>query len=330
MKEKFDKLDKSSRVTPLLKIRLVDCNQPAASRSAILSIWNADECSFDLRENSFIEITSVSANGIRGKDLLLTANGRAKIRNIDAQSMTDVHISIRRKCYQLADICESAFAPNFDEFDVVGYVLHVGPIAETKFQTVYFVDSQHRILHVKCWNGIKQYALDGVIKEGTILAIANLEWRTINSKSSSGWPQAFVNERTTITANPKSQVMIDRLRRLSNCFTEMVDVTAYIEECMSLIHERRDSGNSSAHSATILSDFNLSPMNRTLNHSKNESASKSRVKKKMELLKVYKSPPRTPAMNVSRGSISTLRRQFKSPMPTLIPNKTANNQENET
>lgn len=332
VREKYDKKREHSNATPLLKIRLLNCDEPGATRPAILSIWNANECYFDLREDSFVEITSTSAHGLRGKDLLITANRRTKIRNIDNQTMTDAHITIRRKCHQLGDIDADTFKPEFNEFDVVAYVLDIGPVADNKFQNVYFVDSRQNLLFVKFWSGLKQYAFDDVIEKGKILAIANLEWRPMHGKSQSGWPQAFVSDLTTFSAKPKSPAMIERLRQLSDSFKGMADEAAYIDECMSLIHERRDSGNSSAHSATILSVSNSSPMNRTLNtssSSKKEGAPKSRTKMRLERLKVYKSPPPTPAMAVTRGSISTLRRPFKSPMVTAIP-KTAQNQENET
>lgn len=330
VKEKFDKKGENSKATPLLKIRIVDCDHPTASRSGILSIYDADECYFNLRENSFVEITSVCANGLRGKNLLITANGRSKIRNVDTHTMTDVHITIQRKCYPLADLTDDSFKPNFNEFDVVACVLHIESNAESKFQTVHFVDSQRNILHVKFWNGIKEYAFDDIIEEGKILAIGNLDWRPLNRKSKSGWPQAFVSDLTTFSANPKSRAMIDRLRQLTDCLKGMVNETAYLEECMSMVHERRDFGNLPANSMTVLSVSNSSPMNRSLATSKAESASNSRTKTKMERLKVYKSPPPTPAMNVSHASLSTLRRPFKSPMPTALPIKTAHNQENET
>lgn len=322
-----------TKATPLLKVRIVNCDAPATNRPAVLSIWNANECSFDLRENSFVEITSASANGLRGKDLLITASRRTKIRNIDSQTMTDGHITIRRKCHQLGDIDADSFKPEFNEFDVVAYVLEIGPVADNKFQTVYFVDSRQNLLFVNFWSGLKQYAFDDVIEKGRMLAITNLEWRPMHVKSQSGWPQAFVSDVTTFSTKPQSPAMCERLRQLSDSFKAMADEGAYIGECMSLIHERRDSGNSSSHSATVLSISNSSPMNRTLNtssSSKKEGAPKSRTKMRMERLKVYKSPPPTPAMAVTRGSISTLRRPFKSPMVTALPTKTAQNEENET
>lgn len=330
VKEKFDKRAQNSKATPLLKIRIVDCDRPATSRSAILSIWNADECNFDLRENSFVEMSSVSANGLRGKDLLLTANRRTKIRNIETQTMTDAHITIRRKCYQLVDINGDSFKPSFNEFDVVAYVLHIEPVADSNFQIVSFVDSRANILHVKFWQGLKRYAFDDVIEEGKLLAIGNLEWRPLDGKSQHGWPQAFVTDLTTFSANPKSHAMTERLRQLTECFGRMPNKAAYVEECLSLVHARRDVGNVSTDSTTVLSISNSSLTNRTLNTSKMEKASKSRAKMKIDRLKVYKSPPTSPAMPVTKRSISTLRRPFKSPMTVTIPIKSANNQENET
>lgn len=275
-------------------------------------------------------MSSVSANGLRGKDLLLTANRRTKIRNIETQTMTDAHITIRRKCYQLVDINGDSFKPSFNEFDVVAYVLHIEPVADSNFQIVSFVDSRANILHVKFWQGLKRYAFDDVIEEGKLLAIGNLEWRPLDGKSQHGWPQAFVTDLTTFSANPKSQAMTERLRQLTECFGRMPNKAAYVEECLSLVHARRDVGNVSTDSTTVLSISNSSLTNRTLNTSKMEKASKPRAKMKIDRLKVYKSPPTSPAMPVTKRSISTLRRPFKSPMTVTIPIKSANNQENET
>lgn len=330
VRDKLDKEGASLKARPLLKIRIVDCEQPTASHSAILSIWNANEYYSDLRENSFVEVTSVCASGLRGKDLQITANGRTKIRNVDTRSMTAAHLTVLRKCYHLADINDDSFKPNFNEFDTVAYVLYIEPISEKKFQTVYFVDGQHNILHVKFWKEIKQYAFDDVIEVGKILAIVNLDWRPTSAKSKSGWPQAFVGDLTTFSVNPKSPAMVERLRQLADCFKGMENEAEYREECMSMIHERRDTRNTSSNSTTVLSASNSSPMNQTLNTSKAENVKKSRGKIKMERLKVYKSPPAPPAMNVSHTSISTLRRPFKSPMVTTVPIKIATNQENET
>lgn len=329
VKEKYDQKAKNSSATPLLKIRIVDCEQPTTSRSAVLSVWGADESYFDLRENSFIEITGASASGLRGKDLLLQANGRTKIRSVDQPSITNAHNTVRRKCHHLADINADSFTPHFNEFDVVACVLHIEPLANSRFQTINFVDSQQNILLVKFWNGMEQFGFDDVIRVGEILAIGNLDWRPANRKSKSGWPQAFASDMTTFSASPKSHVMVERLRQLDASFRGMADKDAYLEECMAIMRERCDSGNSSRSSTTLLSVTNLSPMNQTLNTSKSADTSRSRAKMKMEQLKVYKSPPPPPAINVSGTSMSALRKPFKIPSTTAMQLRDADNQENE-
>lgn len=337
VKEKLDEKGELRRSTPLLKIRIVDCDYPMVpmvNRAAVLSIWNADESYFDLRENSFVEIMHASANGLRAKDLLITANKRTKLRNITTQSITDAHIQIQRKCYPLVNIkIDGTFKPHFNEFDAVAYVLFVEPFGDSKFQTIYLVDSLRSILLVKFWNGLKHYAFDNIIESGQFLAICNLEWRPSDTKSATGQPQAFANDLTTFTETPKSQEMIESLKQLSECFKKMADETAYIDECMTLINERPNSGNtlnSSAHSTSILSVSNhrtseASPMNHSLNNS-----AKRLAKMKIERLKLYKSPPPAPAIVASDSSISALRRPFKSPFATIPVRTDSHNQENET
>lgn len=203
-----------------------------ADLSVLLSIWDIDEWYFDLSENTFVEITSVSASCLHGTDVLLTTNGGTKIRNIYNQVMTEAHMAMQRKCYDLADIGVDSFMPQYNEFDVVAYVLDIGPISNNNFQTVYFVDSRRNILLLKFWIGIKQYAYDDIIKKGKMLAIAILEWRRIYGKSQSNWPQAYVSNLTIFSDNPKPPAMIERLHQLSNSFKQMIDKAAYIEECI--------------------------------------------------------------------------------------------------
>lgn len=332
VKKKMSETDGSSPAKNLLKIRVVDADHPTNSRAAIISIYNVDESHHDLSENTFIDVTHVSANGMRARDLLITANNRSKIRKIHSKPMTNALKPIARNCFGLADVNGDAFKPKFNEFDVVAYVLHIeNAMAETRFQTVHFVDERQHILHVKFWNGLKHYAVDDIIEEGKILVIANLEWRSQHAKSTSGWAQAYASDLTTFSANPKSKILSQRLREFSESFNRIANVNDYVDMVMSLIHERRDSGTPSSGQTSVLTVSNSPTNSRTLNDSNTENSSQQRTKRKIEMLSGYKSPPRIPKL-VTRGALSsTLRRPFRSPMPSAAAIRNVlQNQENVT
>lgn len=319
MKRRIDEADGSSQVKALLKIRVVDADHPTSSRTAILSIYNVDESHHDLHENTFIDVAHVFANGMHARDLLITTNSRSKICKIHSKPMTNGLTPIARNCFRLADVNDTAFKPTFNEFDVIAYVLHI-EIArtDTPFQTVYFVDEHKNILLVKFWNGLKHYAVDNIIEERKILVIANLEWRSQHTKSTSGWPQAYASDLTTFVANPKSEMMSQRFREFTESFKQIAIVDDYIDAVMKLIDEQRDSSKivPSSGQTSVLSPSSGSNNNSTIHNSIIKNKMIPRSKTNIKMLYGHKSPPRLPKL-VTHGALSsTLRQPFRSPMIT--------------
>lgn len=345
VKQKLETEKTRPTSTPLLKIRIIDAHKPNG-RSAILSIWNANESHYSLKENSFIELGNVSATGVRGKDLQIAAGKRTTFQINNSIQAQPIHHSLARECIELSVINSKNFAPNFNEFDTIAYILCIADAIDMKFQSIYVVDAKQNILCIKFWNGIRAYAYDDVIQVGKIMAIHNLDWRPANATTRNGLPQAFANDFTILTESPNSNALVEKLKKLSDDFKRLPNKDAYMSECNKIINESSqltkeqmintplrllNINNISSDSPNNL--VNASALLRTPQEfSPGVGQPISRIQKRIDKLSMYRSPPPTPALILQHDSVSSVRKPFKNPLTStlsLSSSNVNNNQENE-
>ena len=234
--EKLSVMENPITSMPLQKLRLIDVTSPCPTKTAILSIWNAGDAYATLQENTFLELQNVTANGVRGKDMQLTANSFALIRPIQMPPMS-LHGVFARKLIPLAEIDPNRFQPNFNEFDTLGYVLKVeDTVPNHPFQSVFIVDAFRNILCIKFWGTIQQHAYEDIVRVNKCLVISQLEWRPHNRFNRTGVTQAFVTELTTFSECPKSAERSSALNDLREKIDQM-DLNVFIESCCNKLGE---------------------------------------------------------------------------------------------
>lgn len=290
--EKLGALENPTTSTSLQKVRLIDATSPCATKTAILSVWNAGESYASLRENTFVDLQNVTMNGIRGKDVQLTASSFTLIRHVNSIP-SPVHAKFARKLTPLADVESQHFQPHFNEFDTFGFVLKVEDVVPNyPFQSVFIVNAQKNILCIKFWGNIQQYAYDDIVQVNKILVISQLEWRPHNRFNRTGVVQAFVTELTTFSESPKAPERSLALSDLREKFEQM-DSKEFIESCCGKLGEgtQANKENSTSNNISLNSSLNQTMISRGGAIASPVGPSPSGVLQKIDRLRNYGSPP---------------------------------------
>lgn len=308
-KAKLEEWTNEKKSTSMLKIRLIDSEMPNTSKTAILNIWNVNEDAIDLRENTFVEIQKASAKNMRGRDILITANGLTSIREIHRRLETQ-HDNFRRTLTLLSEIDPQIFKPQFNEFDTIGYVFEMGEENPGHFQSVFIVDDQHHILCIKFWNGVSHYAYEDVVQIGRFLVVNHLDWRPHCRIRSSNIPQAFASEYTIFTECSKSKEAEIAMKNLRDRF-DRLRVDEYIAECRSRLYKDVSIGTENVTTPLRPTNLNRSNLNRSqdIGHSPGVQIP---VEERIARLNVYGNLPAP--KNIYLGTRHNLRKQFKTPV----------------
>lgn len=195
----------------------------------MLSVWSPHESLVEmLRENQFVQLCNASASGIRYSELQLSAGRNSQFQRLQMSS-TVKHDEFRRRVTKISAIGELNFVPLFNELDTVGLVVKIGHSNSRKFQPAYLVDEFMNVMCVNFWAGLKSFAYDDLVTVGAILAVRDLQWRTISSNQTI--PSTFATEFTTFTEHPKSTELAHELNVLRE-FIFNQDKTAIIQQSL--------------------------------------------------------------------------------------------------
>lgn len=339
-KEKMDACENKATSTPLQKLRLIDASTPCASKTVILSIWNADDSYSTLRENKFLDIKYVTANGMRGKDVQIVAGNSTQIREIHSLKPLPAHDAFARKLTLIAEIEPAQFKPAFNEFDTIGFVLKVEDPIPKQYQSVFIVDANANIFCIRFWDCIQHYAYEDIVQVNKFLVITQLEWRANNRLNRNNIPQAYANELTTFSESPKSVERASALQTLKDEF-DCLNLSEYLELCRQKIDDgQANKENSSMNQSSRASESNLSktidtslnqskPNETSLNQSKSNlnqsmlirttpgpstSAQPKGAKERIDKLRHYASPPKFKSSYLaSTRTPDIARKPFKDP-----------------
>lgn len=305
VRERINLTEERPKSTPMLKIRVVDARQPTASKTAILCIWGAEESHDEITENRFYDIRNMSASKSRGNNLQISAGRNTVFRDISQSlsQMREIHLEMRRRCIDIAEVTSKDFKPFFHEFDTVGYVLMIDEV-EPKFQSVFLVNAAKKAFCVKFWNSISKFAYDDVIQVGRFLAIKNIEWRSADALDRRGNCQGFATQLTTFTENPKTKLLTDNLDRLKREFKEISDMEAFETEARGMVEQMKLANRSST--STPLRILNTS-------NTSNPSPTSS-VHQKINKLSTYGQPPPLSPLILNHSLNESVRRPFKIPL----------------
>lgn len=312
------------KTTPVLKIRLIDAKAPTICKMAILNIWNVTEDMVDIRENTFIEVQKAMAKNMSGRDVLITAYGSSSIRALPGHS-AEQYASFRRKLTNLNEIDIRTFKPLFNEFDTIGYVLEMSEANPGQFQSVFVIDAHKNFLCIKFWHSVTHYGYDDVVQTGRFLCISHLDWRPQHSTNRNNLPQAFANEYTTFTENPKDKVNSNALESLRQEFRTLC-LDDYITECRSELD--KDVSNASNNAITPLrpSNLNVNNLSRTpVDYSPSPSQS---VEMRISRLQAY-GELAAPSKNIYLGTRQRLRPKIPKNSALAAGNLTPRNRNQE-
>lgn len=233
-----EKLSESTqrKTSSMLRIRLIDAHDPRPTKSPILVVWNADEAHSGLRENMLVDMRSVTASGMRGKDMQLTSGKYTKIAEIKNRPST-AHTQYKRRISHLSEIDAHRFRPHFNEFDTLGYCFDMDDPIGGQFQSIYIADAHKNILCLKFWDGVAAYAYDDIVCVGKFLLFSNLDWRSQRCVNANGVVQAFATELTICSECPKADERQAALHHLRDEF-KALDLDDYASECRDIVRNK--------------------------------------------------------------------------------------------
>lgn len=210
VREKISADSTNRKLNQLLKVKVIDAARPTIT--AMLSVWSPHESLVEmLRESHCVQLCNASASGIRYSELQLSAGRNSKFQRLPHPNAV-IHDAFRRIVTKISAINEPNFKPLFNELDTVGLVVKIGHANSRKFQPAFLVDESMNVMCVNFWAGLKSFAYDDLVSVGAVLAVRDLQWRTISSVQTI--PSTFATEFTTFTENPKSTQLADKLNSL--------------------------------------------------------------------------------------------------------------------
>lgn len=215
------------KVSQLLKVKVINAAQPTIT--AMLSVWSPHESLVEmLRENQVVQLCNASASGIRYSELHISAGRNSKFQRLPDSRIVGQE-ELQRRVTNISSIGEPNFKPIFNELDTVGLVVKIGQSKSRKFQPAFLVDESLNVMCVNFWAGLKSFAYDDLVTVGAVLAVRDLQWRTISSVQTI--PSTFATEFTTFTEHPKSTELAQRLNALCE-FVSAHDKTSLIEQSL--------------------------------------------------------------------------------------------------
>lgn len=324
VKEKFAQEHTQKKASTMQKIRLIDASAPTITKTAILSIWNADDKYSSLRENTFIETKFITAKGMHGKDIQISTGKYSSIREIK-QKPTSMHDQYKRRVTSLSDINLQQFKPQFNEFDTVGYCFEIENHTQGQFQSAFISDAHSNILCIKFWDGIKQYAYDNIVSVGNFLIFNNLDWRQSHNLNPNGFPQAFATEFTLCSVCPKSNEQKNALSQLQNEFKE-IDMDQHRDECSERITRKNSPLKSLNNTIKRNKSMSQSRIGNESVNINNQSSSITRQKSDTTIL-YGKEPP--PLQGYYISGVTPLRRSLKLRKAGPIGNGAIKHKENQ-
>ncbi|XP_053312342.1 breast cancer type 2 susceptibility protein [Spea bombifrons] len=212
-------------VTAVLKIRVADYKEQDCDTAYTLNIWRplADVLSL-LKEGSRFRMynmaTSLSKSKCEASDVQLTATKKTRFQQLPCSQGSLAKVFTPREATAFGTFLEPCFKAPYGEVDVVGLVIFTckktgaAPI-------VYLSDESHNLLAVKFWTALDQLALEELTKPCTLIAAANLRWR---SECISRVPTVYAGDLSVISSNPKELHLQKAIQKLKHSIQHIGDL----------------------------------------------------------------------------------------------------------
>ena len=212
---------KGEKATPMLKLSVIDAGDKTSIGT--LCLWRPTEDLFHgLKEKCVVKVFNAFVISIRDGAVNLKSTKQTKFKLIDKK---DDYEFCDRKIESIEDILEDDFEPKFKEVDVLGVVIHIDNLSRG-FQAIHVCDAMFNVVSVQFWGGIGKFAMDSIIKLGSVLLFSNLQWRKSSSQGNffqSGEaknlptiPCLYVTEFTVVSSDVKDSSRAQMIKDLNN------------------------------------------------------------------------------------------------------------------
>ncbi|CAH1778041.1 unnamed protein product [Owenia fusiformis] len=330
-------------VVPLLKVRIAGSHTKDidSNTSTLLSIWRPnDDLQQVLAEGKSLRVYNLVASSSWSKShstsVQLTASKMTRyVETPIDENLIDL-LYEPREVLSIYELSQGNMFP-YNEVDVVGVVIHVTATSSytnnsggvSTLQTVYLADTDHQILAVKAWGGLKAYSLEEILTNHSVVAASNLQMR---KDSKSRVPTVSITDPSSFTRNPRGGHLKNALNKLKDA---LKDIPAFVEKLQNKLHQTVFDGNSNlitqgsrpatpASRSTAQGSSSTTPRSRppwvqitpqsTSLHNQDEAKddSKKRLQEwKAQKLERYGVPP--PLVGLNSPIPSHVRQDFKPP-----------------
>ncbi|XP_050425095.1 uncharacterized protein LOC126836099 isoform X2 [Adelges cooleyi] len=309
--------DNKRRVTPLLKLRVVDEKDACSGLNfAVLTIWNPSESVsmfFDtISEGHCCVFSHLTATGYMNGELQLSAGKQShyvfkKIINNYA----------KRAVISAKTFWSGSFSPLYSELDLVGIVIGIIKENET-FNEVYVTDTEMNIVSIVFRGDFKEFGCDDkMLYPGSIISGMNLVFKGFHSNTPI--PKVYVTELSLFTTVPKAE----HLKQCSDDYIKFLKNSEnFIQLCQNKIVEfQNKKSDVPSHDIDV---YSLNVANKKIQKPYGESPSAavssphvfqsefSPVRKRLKMLNAY---GKTPPLNIihTKPPNKKLMNQFKTP-----------------
>ncbi|XP_060520211.1 uncharacterized protein LOC132698258 [Cylas formicarius] len=227
-----DVISRVSRdVTPLLKLRVVDCDDVA--KDYTFNVWRPSETHFQiLKEEEIVTAFNVTCS----KNWGLGSNSHTRFRREGRPTCDDKFDKLKRRV-TLIDRLAPGVA--FREFDTVGVL--VKKRIESNFQDFWLAGPSERLLLVNVYESPRNISLLGSVKDGDVLTVSNLTFQ----QAYDTYSRACADHYTTVAKYSRCKHLQDACQAL-NAELEERDFAEFLTLCRKKVVSVEEKWNSSA------------------------------------------------------------------------------------
>ncbi|XP_071446322.1 breast cancer type 2 susceptibility protein homolog [Hetaerina americana] len=344
---------KNRDVVTLLKVRLVDADQPVIAKSAVLTVWRPSEDVISLlgKEGTILNIYGLTANGVRSNFIQLSSgkHTRYKLKKSQAYTahlMESTYSILRREIlsqgfedykFNLGPGSKTSLPP-FGEIDLVAIVIKVGAepgkAKGQGFQYLYVAGSDASLLSIAFWGGIQEFAVEDFLHPGSVVAVLNLQWRRLHGLHKIATLQAV--ETSTFTLNPVEErlkkVMKDFMIEIKTEKQFQSNVAEFIKSCEQKLDAVLGADfkevSSSSNKGSMSAESKLSPVSTlsVANSVENISPITPSVAARMKKLQMYEGFMEIPLPTYHLRKSASVEKAFHPPKKGLTPSTTSSHE----
>ena len=188
---------KSCQGTPVLKVRVVDCDDMIGNCSGLVTIWRPGQFWMEMKEGIQLGLTGAHVNRVEGHTVHLTMGKQAQCEEMSISNEKLKTVAYNRHLSSLGKVCQVGYRPVFCEVDLVVAVVEVGEGRQGGFQTITVTDESMYSAKLLVWGG------GSSLLPGQVVSARNIQWRTNSGQTCV--PSLYLAEYSVISHNPRDK-----------------------------------------------------------------------------------------------------------------------------